>query len=49
MNKSLKIVRFAILGLAIAAGLGIGHAYAGIAIPVGGHGGPLPIECFFCR
>jgi len=47
MNKSLKIVRFAILALTVAAGLGTGHAYAGVAAPIG-VGGPLPIECFYC-
>jgi hypothetical protein len=50
MNKSLKIVRFAILALTVAAGLGIGYAYAGVAEPIGPvRGLPLPIECFFCR
>jgi hypothetical protein len=50
MNKSLKIVRFAILALTVAAGLGIGYAYAGVAEPIGPvRGLPLPIECLFCR
>jgi hypothetical protein len=50
MNKSLKIVRFALLALTVAAGLGIGYAYAGVAEPIVGPGhGLLPIECLFCR
>jgi hypothetical protein len=49
MNKSLKIVRFAALALTVAAGLGIGYAYAGVAEPIGPVHGPLPIECFYCR
>jgi len=48
MNKSLKIVRFAILALTVAAGLGSGHAYAGAALPIG-VGGPLQLECFYCE
>jgi Na+/alanine symporter len=48
MNKSLKIVRFAALALTVAAGLGIGHAYAGVAAPIG-VGGPLHVECFYCE
>lgn len=47
MNKSIKILRFAALALAVVTALGVGRAYAGIAIPVG-PGGPLPIECFYC-
>jgi hypothetical protein len=49
MNKSLKIVRFAILALTVAAGLGIGRAYAGAASPIGSIGGHGLIECFYCR
>lgn len=35
MNKSIKILRFAALALAVVTALGVGRAYAGIAIPVG--------------
>jgi hypothetical protein len=48
MNKSLKIVRFAILALTVAAGLGIGHAYAGLAIDPTGPTGPLGLFPAYC-
>lgn len=51
MNKPLKIIRFAILALTVAAGLGIGHAYAGTASPAG-EGALhelLRITCLYCR
>ena len=49
MNKSIKILRFAALALAVVTALGVGRAYAGIAIPVGPAADSLPIECFYCR
>src|SRR5690348_1741675 len=55
MNKSLKVLRVVALALTVVTALGVGPAYAGVAIPAseGAFQGAFPelltITCFYCR